>query len=176
MARSTATPPGRDASLFFIVLFLSGLPSRNHVILLLYHQSSRACQEDHRYLQWITSSWSLVLQLVVITVCLKAGMELDTWNWVCGKTVIVFAFNAFPVKEDFNLRVFLFSWQLCHVAIWGSIASWFIFLLIYCIPDIALYIAPDMIGQVCLFSLPTWVHCMGHHWPISNNIIKWFYK
>ncbi|XP_020607971.1 phospholipid-transporting ATPase IA-like [Orbicella faveolata] len=44
-------------------------------------------------------------------------MELDTWNW------------------------------LCHVAIWGSIASWFIFLLIYCIPGLALYIAPDMIGQ-----------------------------
>ena len=41
--------------------------------------------------------------------------------------------------------------QLCHVAIWGSIASWFIFLLIYCIPDIALYIAPHMIGQVWMF-------------------------
>ena len=98
-------------------------------------------------------------------------LELGMW-----KTVIVFAFNAFPVKEDFNLRVFLFSWQLCHVAIWGSIASWFIFLLIYCIPDIALYIAPDMMGQVCLFSLPTWVHCMGHGWPISKNMIKWFYR
>lgn len=41
-----------------------------------------------------------------------------------------------------------FSLQLCHVAIWGSIASWFIFLLLYCIPGVALYIAPHMIGQV----------------------------
>ncbi|XP_022807594.1 phospholipid-transporting ATPase IA-like [Stylophora pistillata] len=68
----------------------------------------------------IVGEWFLgnvVYTLVVITVCIKAGMELDTWNW------------------------------LCHVAIWGSIASWFIFLLIYCIPDIALYIAPHMIGQ-----------------------------
>ncbi|XP_078356383.1 phospholipid-transporting ATPase IA-like [Oculina patagonica] len=65
--------------------------------------------------QWFLGN--VVYTLVVITVCLKAGMELDTWNW------------------------------LCHVAIWGSIASWFIFLLIYCIPGMALYIAPDMIGQ-----------------------------
>ncbi|XP_074619709.1 phospholipid-transporting ATPase IA-like isoform X1 [Acropora palmata] len=60
---------------------------------------------------------NVVYTLVVITVCLKAGLELDTWNW------------------------------LCHVAIWGSIASWFIFLLLYCIPGVALYIAPHMIGQ-----------------------------
>ena len=56
------------------------------------------------------------------------------------------------VNVDANLMQLYFSSQLCHVAIWGSIASWFIFLLIYCIPGIALYIAPDMIGQVWLFS------------------------
>lgn len=72
-------------------------------------------------------------------------MELDTWNWVGG--TIPYYFRA--VIVDVNLmRECLFSLQLCHVAIWGSIASWFIFLLIYCIPGLALYIAPDMMGQV----------------------------
>lgn len=33
----------------------------------------------------VTGEWHLgnvVYTLVVITVCLKAGMELDAWNWV----------------------------------------------------------------------------------------------
>jgi hypothetical protein len=47
-----------------------------------------------------------------------------------------------------GLYVFFSTFQLCHIAIWGSILSWFIFLLIYCQPFIAEYLAPDMIGQV----------------------------
>ena len=74
------------------------LPSRNHVILF-YAINPHAHARKTKSILWVRSFWSLALQLVVITVCLKAGMELDTWNWVCGKTVIVFAFNAFPVKH-----------------------------------------------------------------------------
>lgn len=37
---------------------------------------------------------NIVYSCVVITVCLKAGLTLDSWNW------------------------------LCHLAIWGSIAFW----------------------------------------------------
>lgn len=77
-------------------------------------------------------------------------MELDTWNWVSGTVsgcvcfiLCLFYFEFIGVSYKCCLKL-----QLCHVAIWGSIASWFIFLLIYCIPDIALYIAPHMIGQV----------------------------
>ena len=67
-------------------------------------------------------------------------VELGKWN------------SAMSVNVCTSLIRDLSASQLCHVAIWGSIASWFIFLLIYCIPGIALYIAPDMIGQVWLFS------------------------
>ena len=72
-------------------------------------------------------------------------MELDTWNWVGGT---IPCYSRVVIVNANLMRECLFSLQLCHVAIWGSIASWFIFLLIYCIPGLALYIAPDMIGQV----------------------------
>lgn len=91
-----------------------------HSLLLFYLPCFMLKHESPFSSGVVVGEWFLgnvVYTLVVITVCLKAGMELDTWNW------------------------------LCHVAIWGSIASWFIFLLIYCIPGLALYIAPDMMGQ-----------------------------
>ena len=45
---------------------------------------------------------NMVYTYVVVTVCLKAGLESSAWTW--------------PT----------------HLAIWGSIASWFLFLFIYC--------------------------------------------
>lgn len=65
--------------------------------------------------QWFVGN--VVYTCVVIAVCLKAAIELDTWN------------------------------LLSHFAIWGSILSWFLFLLIYCRPLLALKFAPNMIGQ-----------------------------
>lgn len=65
--------------------------------------------------QWFVGD--VVYTCVVITVCLKAALELDLWT--------------------------IYS----HFAIWGSIISWFIFLVIYCLPSLALRIAPNMIGQ-----------------------------
>ena len=69
-----------------------------------------------------------------------------------------------------------FPLQLCHVAIWGSIASWFIFLLIYCVPDLALYIAPDMIGQVCWFTASMTQHILQvvSDFGDSGEILAWF--
>lgn len=43
----------------------------------------------------------ILLQYVVVTVCLKAGLITSSWTW------------------------------LTHAAIWGSIILWFIFVLIY---------------------------------------------
>ncbi|KHJ46745.1 phospholipid-translocating P-type ATPase, flippase [Trichuris suis] len=58
-----------------------------------------------------------VYTYVVITVCLKAALELDAWTW------------------------------LCHLAIWGSIGAWFVFLFIYCNfwPNVPL--GPEMAGM-----------------------------
>uniref|UniRef100_A0A5S6PYI7 Phospholipid-transporting ATPase n=1 Tax=Trichuris muris TaxID=70415 RepID=A0A5S6PYI7_TRIMR len=58
-----------------------------------------------------------VYTYVVVTVCLKAALELDAWTW------------------------------LCHLAIWGSIGAWFVFLFIYCNfwPNVPL--GPEMAGM-----------------------------
>ncbi|XP_028401460.1 phospholipid-transporting ATPase IA-like isoform X1 [Dendronephthya gigantea] len=89
--------------------------------LLLFYLPSLALNNDVPFQEGlVVGNWfvgNVVYTLVVVTVCLKAALELDSWN------------------------------LLCHIAIWGSILSWFIFLLIYCQPFIAEFLAPDMIGQ-----------------------------
>ncbi|VDL88566.1 unnamed protein product [Schistocephalus solidus] len=66
---------------------------------------------------------SITVTFVVVTVCLKAGMEHNAWT--------------------------VFS----HVAIWGSIISWFLFLAVY--PEVypTLPLAAEMVGMVsiCIF-------------------------
>jgi len=61
-----------------------------------------------------------VYSLVVITTCLKAGIEMDAWTW--------------------------FS----HGSIWGSIALWFLFLTIYSYVWPTLPIAANMTGMMYL--------------------------
>lgn len=39
--------------------------------------------------------------------------------------------------------------QLTHLAIWGSIASWFLFLLVYSHIYMIVDLAPEMLGMVC---------------------------
>ncbi|KRZ58273.1 putative phospholipid-transporting ATPase IA [Trichinella nativa] len=58
-----------------------------------------------------------VYTYVVVSVCLKAGLELDAWTW------------------------------LSHLAIWGSIGAWFFFLFIYCNVWPTISIAPEMAGM-----------------------------
>ncbi|XP_065288797.1 probable phospholipid-transporting ATPase IA isoform X17 [Dermacentor albipictus] len=66
---------------------------------------------------------NMVYTYVVVTVCLKAGLEMNSWTW--------------PV----------------HMAIWGSIGMWILFLLIYCNIWPVLPIAPDMAGMhIMIFS------------------------
>ncbi|CAL1282938.1 unnamed protein product [Larinioides sclopetarius] len=60
---------------------------------------------------------NMVYTFVVVTVCLKAGLEMNAWTW------------------------------LTHLAIWGSIASWFIFLWGYSNFWPTLPIAADMVGM-----------------------------
>jgi len=67
-----------------------------------------------------------VYTLVVVTTCLKAGLEMDAWTW------------------------------FCHASIWGSIALWFLFLVGYSYiwPHFK-FVASNMAGMVeLLFSTP----------------------
>jgi phospholipid-transporting ATPase len=59
----------------------------------------------------------------VIIVCLKSGLETDSWTF--------------------------FS----HLSIWGSIGFWFLFLIIYSHFWPGLGIAPEMTGMVSYFKL-----------------------
>lgn len=79
---------------------------------------------------------NMVYTFVVITVCVKAGLEMGAWTW------------------------------LSHLAIWGSIASWFVFLAVYSHVWPTFDIAPVMVGMdryvygcaifwMCLILIPT---------------------
>lgn len=59
---------------------------------------------------------NILYTYVVVTVCLKAGLEMSSWT------------------------------KLTHLAIWGSIASWFLFLVTYSRFWPTLPIAPDMVS------------------------------
>eukprot|EP00092_Neocalanus_flemingeri_P094212 GFUD01119777.1.p1 GENE.GFUD01119777.1~~GFUD01119777.1.p1 ORF type:complete len:1194 (-),score=278.48 GFUD01119777.1:164-3745(-) len=73
-----------------------------------------------------------VYTLVVVTTCLKAGIEMDAWTW--------------------------FS----HGSIWGSIALWFLFLVIYShIWPSAKFVASNMAGMSeILLSSPVFWFCL----------------
>ncbi|XP_042904105.1 probable phospholipid-transporting ATPase IA isoform X3 [Parasteatoda tepidariorum] len=73
---------------------------------------------------------NMVYTFVVITVCMKAGLEMNAWTW------------------------------LTHLAIWGSIASWFIFLWGYSNMWPTFPIAADMVGMD-QFLLSSGVFWMG---------------
>ncbi|KAG8188801.1 hypothetical protein JTE90_009192 [Oedothorax gibbosus] len=60
---------------------------------------------------------NMVYTFVVVTVCLKAGLEMNSWTW------------------------------LSHFAIWGSIAAWFIFLGVYSHFWPTFNLASDMVGM-----------------------------
>lgn len=73
---------------------------------------------------------NILYTYVVVTVCLKAGLEMNSWT------------------------------ILTHLAIWGSIISWFVFLIIYSRFWPTLPIAPDMVAiDQLVFS--TWLFWLG---------------
>jgi phospholipid-transporting ATPase len=72
-----------------------------------------------------------VYTMVVVTTCLKAGLEMDAWTW--------------------------FS----HASIWGSIILWFLFLLVYSHLWPTIPFAANMAGMVWLIlSNPTFWFCL----------------
>ena len=75
---------------------------------------------------------NIVYSCVVITVCLKAGLTLDSWNWIC------------------------------HLSIWGSIGIWFIFLVVYSyFWPVGIMLAANMAGMPELvFTTPIFWLCI----------------
>ncbi|KAG5446249.1 Phospholipid-transporting ATPase IB [Clonorchis sinensis] len=71
-----------------------------------------------------------VYTYVVVTVCLKAGLEHTAWTW------------------------------LSHLAIWGSVATWFFFLVVYSHFYPTLPLASDMVGMDSAV-YGCWVFWMG---------------
>uniref|UniRef100_A0A8D3DBW0 Phospholipid-transporting ATPase n=1 Tax=Scophthalmus maximus TaxID=52904 RepID=A0A8D3DBW0_SCOMX len=61
--------------------------------------------------------WGHLMTYVVVTVCLKAGMETTAWT------------------------------RFSHLAVWGSIALWMVFFAVYSAIWPTIPIAPDMLGQ-----------------------------
>lgn len=89
---------------------------------------------------------NFVYTFVVITVCLKAGLETSYWTW--------------------------FS----HIAIWGSIALWVVFFGIYSSLWPAVPMAPDMSGEAAmLFSSGVfWVGLLSI--PVASLLLDVLYK
>jgi len=72
-----------------------------------------------------------VYTVVVVTTCLKAGLEMDAWTWVN------------------------------HASIWGSIGLWFVFLAVYSNLWPIIPFASNMTGMInLLFSNPTFWACL----------------
>lgn len=86
------------------------------VFVLPYFSMTQDVAWGHGMVGGYLMTGNMVYTYVVITVCLKAGLETDAWTWVT------------------------------HLAIWGSIASWFIFLLVYSNFWPVFPMAPDMAG------------------------------
>uniref|UniRef100_A0A8C1L9H5 Phospholipid-transporting ATPase n=1 Tax=Cyprinus carpio TaxID=7962 RepID=A0A8C1L9H5_CYPCA len=89
-----------------------------------------------------------LFQFVVITVCLKAGLETSSWT--------------------------MFS----HIAIWGSIGLWVVFFGIYSSLWPLIPLAPDMSGEVkhtvqtCLFTLLVFAVFFKNRAQLLKNVFK----
>ncbi|XP_070197579.1 phospholipid-transporting ATPase IB-like isoform X2 [Littorina saxatilis] len=73
---------------------------------------------------------NFVYTYVVVTVCLKAGLETNAWTW------------------------------LTHLAIWGSIVSWFLFLVVYSNVYPLVRLSPEMVGMD-RYMLGCWLFWLG---------------
>ncbi|XP_069747548.1 phospholipid-transporting ATPase IB-like isoform X4 [Narcine bancroftii] len=89
--------------------------------ILLFWIPLRALEQDAVFMNGYAMDYlvlgNIVYTYVVVTVCLKAGLETTAWSM-------------------FN-----------HLAVWGSIVLWLIFLAIYSVIWPTIPLAPDMLGQ-----------------------------
>jgi len=108
----------QNADLFNTKIFWIWIFTAIYHSILLYYLPRESFKQDVAFQDGtVVGQWffgCVVYTCVVITVCMKAGLELHAWTW------------------------------LSHLSIWGSILCWFVFLFIYCSPFVAMKIAPNM--------------------------------
>ncbi|UYV77023.1 ATP8A1 [Cordylochernes scorpioides] len=93
---------------------------------------------------------NMVYTYVVVAVCLKGGLEMNAWNW---KSYIDATQTNQNLAYTLKWTLIPLCWQITHVAIWGSIGSWFLFLLFYCRLWPAIPLAAEMRGiDIMVFS------------------------
>ncbi|XP_043917453.1 phospholipid-transporting ATPase IA isoform X2 [Protopterus annectens] len=118
--------------------------------IILFWFPLKAAQHDSAFGNGKTSDYlllgNIVYTFVVITVCLKAGLETSSWT--------------------------VFS----HIAIWGSIAMWVVFFAIYSSMWPAIPLAPDMSGEAeMMFSSGIfWMGLLFI--PVTALLLDIFYK
>ncbi|KAK3100430.1 hypothetical protein FSP39_019862 [Pinctada imbricata] len=111
----------QNAELFNVKVFWMWIFNSIFHSILLFWFPMLALQQDIAYSNGQVGDYlflgNFVYTYVVVTVCLKAGIEISAWTW------------------------------LTHLAIWGSIASWFIFLAVYSHVYKFVDLAPEMLGM-----------------------------
>ncbi|XP_064637664.1 probable phospholipid-transporting ATPase IA isoform X4 [Lineus longissimus] len=119
----------QNAELFNVRVFWMWIINSIYHSILLYWLTMLALRQDIAFENGKVGSYlffgNFVYTYVIITVCLKAGLETNAWTW------------------------------LSHLAIWGSIISWFIFLAIYSHVYPTFDLGPEMLGMdMYVFNCP----------------------
>ncbi|WAQ97991.1 AT8A1-like protein [Mya arenaria] len=111
----------QNAQQFNVKVFWMWIANAIYHSILLFWMPILALQQDVAFSDGKVGNYlfvgNFVYTYVVVTVCLKAGLETSAWTW------------------------------LTHLAIWGSIASWFLFLIVYSHVYPHINLAPEMLGM-----------------------------
>ncbi|XP_052278042.1 probable phospholipid-transporting ATPase IA isoform X3 [Dreissena polymorpha] len=111
----------QNAQQFNVKVFWMWIANSIYHSILLFWMPMLALNQDIAFSDGKVGSYlfngNFVYTYVVVTVCLKAGLETTAWTW------------------------------LTHLAIWGSIVSWFLFLIVYSHVFPQINLAPEMLGM-----------------------------
>ncbi|XP_074651102.1 putative phospholipid-transporting ATPase IA isoform X3 [Tubulanus polymorphus] len=113
--------PSQNAELFNVKVFWMWIANSIFHSILLFWMSALALDQGVAFENGKLGGYlflgNFVYTYVVVTVCLKAGLETNAWTW------------------------------LSHLAIWGSILCWFLFVLIYSHVWPTINIGATMVGM-----------------------------
>ena len=79
-------------------------------------------------------------QSVVVTVNIKLALESQYWTWVSSCV-------QFPRPHSHTILWIFFHSQIHHVTVWGSIFTWFLYVVVYSHFWPTFPIAVEMVGQ-----------------------------
>ncbi|OWF51162.1 phospholipid-transporting ATPase IA [Mizuhopecten yessoensis] len=111
----------QNAEYFNVKVFWMWILNSIYHSILLFWLPALSLKQDSAFSDGKVGDYlflgNFVYTYVVVTVCLKAGLETSAWTW------------------------------LTHLAIWGSIVSWFLFLTVYSHIYMIVDLAPEMYGM-----------------------------